>query len=180
VSLTKKIRSLVRRGSLDGELDEEVQFHIEAKTRAYVAAGMSPRQAQEAALRDFGRVEQTKEECREARGVQLLETLGQDIRYGVRMLRKSRGFTAVAVLTLALGFGANTAIFSLVNSMLLNSLPVANPHELVLFQISRWAEVSPAGKPAFGPDFQARITPTSTTTINLSENSRRIRQIARS
>src|SRR5262249_7459523 len=94
--------------------------------------GLSPEEARDAARRAFGGVEQTKESYRDQRGLPVMETFAQDLRYGFRMLRKNPGFTAVAVLTLALGIGANTAIFSVLDSVMLKSLPVQNPQELLL------------------------------------------------
>src|SRR5436190_7662834 len=134
--LELRLRALFRKEKLDAEMDDEMRSHIEMQTQENIEAGMNPEEARYAALRQFGWVESIKETCREQRGVSWIENLGQDIRYGARMLRKNPGFTAVAVLSLALSIGAGTAIFSLVNAILLGSLPVPNPNELRLIKWS--------------------------------------------
>src|SRR5881398_2673508 len=117
---------------LSAEMDSHLQLHIEDNLHA----GMSRAEAQRQALIKLGGVEQTKEMVRDLRALPLLESLLQDIRYGVRMLLKNPGFTFVAVLTLALGIGVNTAIFQLLDAIRLRALPVKKPQELALVQIA--------------------------------------------
>jgi len=129
-----RLRSLFRRNQVEQELDEELRYHIERQIEENIAKGMTPEEARYAALRAMGGVEQRKEECRDMRRVRLIEDLIQDLRYGLRTLRKSPGFTAVAVLSLALGIGVNTAIFSVVDPLMIRSLPVEDPEQLVVLR----------------------------------------------
>jgi predicted permease len=126
------LQTLFRRNRSTQRLNDEIRFHLDQQIAENLASGMSPEDARHAAMRTFGNATFLKEETRNTWGWTWLEQIAGDGRYGARMLRRSPGFTAVAILTLALGIGANTAIFSLINALGLRPLPVQKPEELVL------------------------------------------------
>jgi predicted permease len=129
-----RLGGLFNKGRKDRELQEELDSHIQMHVEDNLRAGMPPEEARRQAMIKFGGMESTNEACREQRGLPWLETLWRDLRYGARMLRKNPGFTAVAVVTLGLGIGANTAIFSLIDHVMVRLLPVRNPQELAVVQ----------------------------------------------
>jgi putative ABC transport system permease protein len=130
--LLRRWRALTRHDELDHELDEELRFHLDRQIEQNIKNGMTPRDARLAAMKSFSRVDQSKEECRDARGVGFIENLLRDASYSLRVLLKNYAFTIVVVLTLALGIGANTAIFSFANGILLRPLPYAQSDRLVV------------------------------------------------
>jgi putative ABC transport system permease protein len=132
--LLRRWRALTHKNELDQELNEEVQFHLEREVERNVKSGMSVEEARYAALKSFDRLEQSKEECRSARGVGLIENIVRDVTYSLRVLLKSYAFTIVVILTLAVGIGANTAIFSFANGILLRPLPYPQSDRLAVIE----------------------------------------------
>ncbi|MGD2123903.1 MAG: ABC transporter permease, partial [Gemmatimonadota bacterium] len=146
----RRLRVLFRRERVEREMDEELRFHLDMETRSNLKAGMGAREARRQALLAFGGVERFKEWGREARGVRTLDDLATDFRVTFRGLRKSPAFTVLAILSLALGIGANTAIFSVVNALLIRQLPCEAPDELVtIYRESDWTRFGPLSYPDF-------------------------------
>src|SRR4026209_2311175 len=136
-----RVRALRQRETVLNDIDREMRLHLELQVEANIKAGMSPQEAREKAMRSFGNVNRAVDAAYDVKGGGLFETLAQDIRYGARMLAKHKAFTSVAVVTLALGIGANTAIFSVVNELLLRPLPYRDAERIAML----W-EVSPQGR----------------------------------
>jgi putative ABC transport system permease protein len=149
--LFMRCAALFRRGKLDADLDEELHAHIDLAIQENLQHGMSPEEARTAALRAFGGVTQTREAYREQRGFPLMQQLGRDLRFAFRQLRKSPGYSLVVIITLALGVGANTTVFSVVDAVMLRPLPYAQPQQLV--EVASADASSPVTRNVSYPDF---------------------------
>jgi putative ABC transport system permease protein len=149
--LLNRCATLLRRRDLDADLDEELRAHIDLAIHENLVRGMSPEEARTAALRAFGGVTQTRETYREQRSFPLMQQLGRDLRFALRQLRKSPGYSIVVIVTLALGVGANTTVFSVVDAVMLRPLPYAEPQRLV--EVASADANSPVPRSVSYPDF---------------------------
>src|ERR1700758_3901635 len=150
--LPLRLRSLFRNRQADQDLNDEIQFHLQHQIDEYVAQGMDPKEARYAALRSMGGLEQLKEECRATRNVNFIENLLQDLRFGVRVLRRSPGFSILAIICLTLGIGANAAVFSWIEGILFRPYPLVARQER-LVALGGTARGEAGGTPISWPDF---------------------------
>src|SRR5215468_5663760 len=152
--LRRRLLSLALRGKFEREMEEEMRFHLEMQIEQNLASGMAAEEARYAARRQFGNQTWLKEASREMWSLNSIETLIQDLRYGARMLRKNPGFTLLAVLTLALGIGATTTIFSAIQNILLDPFPYKDASRVVAIQIHDTSDSRPGGRSWFqAPEF---------------------------
>jgi hypothetical protein len=156
MSLWRRLLFYFRREEFERDLAEELRLHVEMKRDENVASGMSPDEARSAAEREFGRTSRLLEESRETWSFTLLDSVSQDVRLGLRALRMRPGFTAVALISLSLGIGANTAVFTLVNEAFLRPLPVTAPEELVSLENDASHSMFPAFSYPNYEDFRDR------------------------
>jgi len=132
-----RLRALFRRSAVERELDEELRFHVQHAIEKQVAAGVPREEAARRARLEFGGVEQVKEDCRDARGVAALESVLQDLRYGLRTMRRTPVFSVTAVLTMALSTAGLATVFTLGDTLLFRSMPVEQPEQIVTVSSTR-------------------------------------------
>src|SRR6201987_5973204 len=152
-TFVQRLVVLFRRRRLEDDLDEELRSHLEMAIELNVRRGMSAADARREALRSFGGVEQTKEMCRDQGGLPMIETAWQDLRFGLRILRRSPGFSLLAILCLTLGIGANAAVFSWVEGILLRPYPLVSNQDRMM-AIAGWSRDVPGDPDVSWPDFQ--------------------------
>jgi hypothetical protein len=140
--LKRRLQMLFHRSGFQRDLDEEMRLHLELRREKQIAAGADPEDARQTALRRFGNTTRIREESQTAWGWDWLETLLQDAGYGLRSMLRTPGVTAIALLSLALGIGANTAIFSFLNAVMLRTLPVKDPQQLVKLGVENWGGIT--------------------------------------
>src|SRR5262245_3613496 len=150
--LGTRLRALLRKSDMERELDEELLYHIERQTEQNIRLGMNPEEARRAALNSFGGVEQAKEKSRDSRGLKWLEDFWQDLRYGARSLLRNPAFSVTAISIMAIGIGANTAIFSVVYTVILRPLPYPESERLVMIK-EDWPAIRIPDIGASMPDF---------------------------
>ena len=149
----RRLAALFRRQRLENDLDAELRSHLEMAVERNLRKGMTATDARRDALVSFGGVEQTKERYRDQRGLPMIETTLQDLRFGLRMLRRSPGFSILAILCLTLGIGANAAVFSWVEGILFRPYPLVS-HQERLVAVGGASRDEPRGTPLSWPDFQ--------------------------
>src|SRR6185312_8410556 len=150
--LPLRLRSIFHKNRAELDLSEELEFHLQNQIDEYVAQGMNPKEARQAALRSLGGIEQAKDECRDARKVSLIENFLQDVHFGLRMLRRSPGFSLLAILCLTLGIGTNAAVLSWIEGILIRPYPLV-AHQDRMFALGGTTRGVTGGNSLSYPDF---------------------------
>src|SRR2546428_1704211 len=150
--LPLRLRSIFQKNRTELDLSEELQFHLQNQIDEYIAQGMNPKEARHAAFRSLGGIEQAKEECRDARKVNLIDNFLQDLRFGLRVLRRSPGFSILAILCLTLGIGTNAAVFSWIEGILIRPYPLV-AHQDRMFALGGTTRGATEGHGLSYPDF---------------------------
>jgi hypothetical protein len=167
-TILAKLRTLFRRKNLETEMADEMRQHLERRAQEKIADGLSPEEARYAAQREFGGTAQLQQQCRDERRFIWLEQSAQDVRYAFRQLRRNPGFAATAIVTLALGIGLNTAIFSAAYGVLWRPLPYPDPDRLIIIQSAQQTETGPRTFTTWAPMSYEGLRPRATTLDHLA------------